>query len=78
MCPEPNGPGPELEKSLNPPPPTIKVNEPEEVPDAGLRSLDHCKLVLIQHRVSLLYFNMFWHFSVAYSKHLRKAVRRIT
>ncbi len=27
--------------------PSIAITVPEEVPDAGLRSLDHCRLLLI-------------------------------
>jgi hypothetical protein len=45
MCPTPNGSGgPELEKFPDSPaPPTIAITAPVDVPDAGLRSLDHCK-----------------------------------
>jgi hypothetical protein len=43
MCPTSNGSGGlELEKFPDAPP-TIAVTAPEDVPDAGLRSLDHCK-----------------------------------
>jgi len=43
MCPTPNGSGPvELEKSHHAPP-TIAIHTSEDVPDAGLRSLDHCE-----------------------------------
>jgi hypothetical protein len=38
----PNGSGPELEKFPHAPP-SIEVTVAEDVPDAGLRSLDHCK-----------------------------------
>lgn len=42
MCPTANGPaGHQLEKSPNGPP-KIEVSSPEDAPDAGLRSLDHC------------------------------------
>ena len=41
MSTTPNGSGPELEKFPDAPP-SIEVNAPEEVPHAGLRSLDHC------------------------------------
>jgi hypothetical protein len=37
----PNGSGPELEKFPDAPP-SIEVTAPEEIPHAGLRSLDHC------------------------------------
>jgi hypothetical protein len=42
MSTTPNGSGPELEKFPDAPP-TIEITAPEEVPDAGLRSLDHCE-----------------------------------
>ncbi|TAQ85693.1 Peroxidase [Chlorociboria aeruginascens] len=42
MCPTSNGSGPELEKFPDAPP-SISVTAAEEVPDAGLRSLDHYK-----------------------------------
>ncbi|CAG8957151.1 hypothetical protein HYFRA_00009352 [Hymenoscyphus fraxineus] len=43
MCPS-NGSGPNgLGSSHNAPPPTIAIDAPEDVPDAGLRSLDHYK-----------------------------------
>jgi hypothetical protein len=38
----PNGSGPELEKFPDAPP-SIEISPAEDVPDAGLRSLDHCK-----------------------------------
>jgi hypothetical protein len=41
MSTTPNGSGPELEKFPDAPP-SIEVTAPEEVPHAGLRSLDHC------------------------------------
>jgi hypothetical protein len=44
MCPTPDGSGPvELEKSHHAPLPTIAFHTSEDVPDAGLRSLDHCE-----------------------------------
>ncbi|KAG9239179.1 sphingosine-1-phosphate phosphohydrolase-like protein [Amylocarpus encephaloides] len=45
MCPPPNGAGPDVSRLLNTnaPLPTIAIEQPEEVIDAGLRSLDHCK-----------------------------------
>lgn len=45
MCPTANGSGRELEKPLNAPP-SIAITAPEDVPDAGLRSLDHCRYSL--------------------------------
>ena len=42
MPPTPNGSGPELEKFPDAPP-SIEVTAPEDVIDAGLRSLDHCQ-----------------------------------
>lgn len=43
MCPPSNGSGPvELEKSHHAPP-TIAIQTSDDVPDAGLRSLDHCE-----------------------------------
>jgi hypothetical protein len=43
MCPTANGPaGHQLEKSPNGIP-AIEVSSPEDAPDAGLRSLDHCR-----------------------------------
>ena len=43
MCPPCNGSGPiELEKSHHAPP-TIAIQTSDDVPDAGLRSLDHCE-----------------------------------
>ena len=45
MCPTANGSGPELEKFPDAPP-SIAITAPEDVPDAGLRSLDHCKYSL--------------------------------
>lgn len=50
MCPTPNSSGGlEFEKFPDAalPPPTIAITEPEDVPDAGLRSLDHCKFVQV-------------------------------
>lgn len=41
MSTTPNGSGPELEKFPDAPP-SIEVTAPQEVPHAGLRSLDHC------------------------------------
>ena len=45
MCPTEHGSGPELEKFPDAPP-SIAIIAPEDVPDAGLRSLDHCKYSL--------------------------------
>ena len=45
MCPTANGSGRELEKPLNAPP-SVAITAPEDVPDAGLRSLDHCRYSL--------------------------------
>jgi hypothetical protein len=45
MCPTANGPaGHQLEKSPNGPP-AIEITAPEDAPDAGLRSLDHCTFI---------------------------------
>lgn len=48
MSTPPNGSGQELEKfpDAAAPPPKIGLNLPEEVTDAGLRSLDHCKYLV--------------------------------
>jgi hypothetical protein len=45
MCPTANGSRPEVEKFPDAPP-SIEITAPEDVPDAGLRSLDHCKYSL--------------------------------
>ena len=45
MCPTANGSGLELEKFPDAPP-SIAITVPEDVPDAGLRSLDHCRYPL--------------------------------
>jgi hypothetical protein len=50
MCPTANGSGVELEKSEAPP--SIAITAPEDVPDAGLRSLDHCRYPSWIHSVS--------------------------
>ena len=42
MCPTANDSGLEREKFPDAPP-LIAITAPEDVPDAGLRSLDHCK-----------------------------------
>jgi len=42
MTPTQNGSGPELEKFPDAPP-SIEDTAPEDVIDAGLRSLDHCQ-----------------------------------
>jgi hypothetical protein len=52
MCPTANGSGRELEKSLDAPPPSIAITAPEDVPDAGLRSLDHCRYSSGIHSIS--------------------------
>lgn len=48
MCPTPNGSAPASRDA----PPTIAIQTSEDVPDAGLRSLDHCELSLVLKRVS--------------------------
>ncbi|TVY50513.1 Dihydrosphingosine 1-phosphate phosphatase [Lachnellula cervina] len=53
MCPPSNGSGPvELEKSHHAPP-TIAIQTSDDVPDAGLRSLDHYKRKLPRWRYKL-------------------------
>lgn len=43
MCPTANGPaGHKLEKPPNGPP-AVEITSPDDAPDAGLRSLDHCR-----------------------------------
>lgn len=43
MCPTANGSGGLQLEKFPPAPPSIEITAPEDVPDAGLRSLDHCK-----------------------------------
>ena len=46
MSSNPNGSGLELEKLAHAPLPAIAVTAPADVPDAGLRSLDHCMYIV--------------------------------
>lgn len=50
MPPTPNGSAPELEKFPDAPP-SIEVTAPEDVIDAGLRSLDHCQSLIINRNL---------------------------
>jgi len=66
MCPTSNGSGLELEKFPDAPP-TVAVTSPEDVPDAGLRSLDHCKFSGIFNSFAPMLYS--WHYhGEAYDK----------